>query len=139
MSGEPVNSDRGKPQVNYWLVEPLSADVRNSLDRLVEAEDVEHITVLPDVHLAEQVCVGVALATTRLIYPAAVGSDIGCGMASIRFEADAGLLTDEKTAASLLSGLCNAIPALKHRRERPPIRYRRRLPTSLSAISAWNV
>ena len=114
MSGEPVNSDRGKPQVNYWLVEPLSADVRNSLDRLVEAEDVEHITVLPDVHLAEQVCVGVALATTRLIYPAAVGSDIGCGMASIRFEADAGLLTDEKTAASLLSGLCNAIPALKH-------------------------
>jgi tRNA-splicing ligase RtcB len=114
MSAEPVDSNRGKPQVNFWLVEPLPADVRNSLDRLAEAEDVEHIAVLPDVHLAEQVCVGVALATTRLIYPAAVGSDIGCGMAAIRFEADSGLLTDEKTAACLLSGLCKAIPPLKH-------------------------
>jgi tRNA-splicing ligase RtcB len=114
MSGEPVDSHRDKPQVYYWLVEPLSADVRNSLDRLAEAEDVEHIAVLPDVHLAEQVCVGVALATTRLIYPAAVGSDIGCGMAAVRFEADADLLTDEKAAAPLLSGLCKVIPALKH-------------------------
>jgi hypothetical protein len=37
MSGEPVDSHRDKPQVYYWLVEPLSADVRNSLDRLAEA------------------------------------------------------------------------------------------------------
>jgi tRNA-splicing ligase RtcB len=114
MIEESIDSVRRKPQVHSWLVEPLPADVRISLERLAEAEDVEHIAVLPDVHLAEQVCVGVAIATNRLIYPAAVGSDIGCGMAAIGFEADAELLTDEKAAASLLSGLYRSIPALKH-------------------------
>jgi tRNA-splicing ligase RtcB (3'-phosphate/5'-hydroxy nucleic acid ligase) len=114
MTEETTDAHGCKPQVNYWLAEPLPADVRTSLERLAEAEDVQHIAVLPDVHLAEQVCVGVVLATSRLIYPAAVGSDIGCGMAAIRFDADAELLADEKAAAVLLAGLCKSIPTLKH-------------------------
>ena len=54
-----------------------------SIERLCRADDVRHVAVMPDVHLANEVCVGVAMATQRLIYPAAVGSDIGCGMAAI--------------------------------------------------------
>ncbi|WP_437194575.1 RtcB family protein [Planctomicrobium sp. SH527] len=66
-----------------------------------EADDVQHVAVMPDVHLSKQVCVGIALATTELTYPAAVGSDIGCGMAAIAVEADSNLLSDEKIAGGL--------------------------------------
>jgi tRNA-splicing ligase RtcB len=72
------------------------------------------MAVMPDVHLSKEVCVGVALATTELIYPAAVGSDIGCGMAAIAVDADAGLLNDEKNAARLLSALYQYVPSNKH-------------------------
>jgi tRNA-splicing ligase RtcB len=103
-----------------WLTQPLSADVAQSLERLRRAEDVHHVAVMPDVHLANEVCVGVAMATTRLIYLAAVGSDIGCGMAAIRFEADARLLSNERAAGRVLAAMYRRIPPLKHRREAVP-------------------
>ncbi|HET6323240.1 MAG TPA: RtcB family protein [Planctomycetaceae bacterium] len=100
--------------VHKWLAGPLPAGVEDSLERLRRAEDVAYVAVLPDVHLADDVCVGVALATNRLIYPAAVGSDIGCGMAAIRFDADADLLAIEEAAGAVLGGLTRCVPALKH-------------------------
>jgi tRNA-splicing ligase RtcB len=103
-----------------WLIQPLSADVAQSLERLCRAEDVRRVAVMPDVHLANEVCVGVAMATTRLIYPAAVGGDIGCGMAAIRFEADARLLANEHRAARVLAGMYRRIPSIKHARENVP-------------------
>jgi tRNA-splicing ligase RtcB len=95
----------------------MSADVALSIERLSRADDVSHVAVMPDVHLANEVCVGVAVATKRLIYPSAVGSDIGCGMAAISFEADAGLLSDERAAARILAGMYRLIPSIKHPRE----------------------
>lgn len=103
-----------------WLIEPFSSDVTQSIERLRRAEDVRYVAVMPDVHLASEVCVGVALATSRLVYPAAVGSDIGCGIAAIAFDADAGMLADERSAARVLAGLYRAIPAMKHPRETAP-------------------
>ena len=67
-----------------WLAEPMSKDVAQTIDRLAELKGVDRIAVMPDVHLAKQVCVGLVVASRREIYPAAVGSDIGCGMAAIR-------------------------------------------------------
>jgi tRNA-splicing ligase RtcB len=90
--------------------------VARSIERLREMHDVRRVAVMPDVHLASNVCVGVALATSRTIYPAAVGSDIGCGMAAIGFEAGADLLADERAAAIILAGLGRKIPALKRSR-----------------------
>ena len=104
-----------KAAVRTWLAEPLPARVERSLERLACVDDVEHVAVLPDVHLADDVCIGVAIATNRLLYPAAVGSDIGCGMAAIRFDADADLLAGEATAGALLAGLIGSVPSLKHR------------------------
>ena len=101
--------------VRQWLVEPLPPDVARSLERLAAAPDVRHVAVMPDVHLSGEVCVGVAVATERLIYPAAVGSDIGCGMAAIRFDASADLLSDEAAAARVLAGLYARVPSLKQR------------------------
>lgn len=112
-----------------WLTEPLPDDVAQSLERLARADDVRHIAVMPDVHLSGEVCVGVAVATESLIYPAAVGSDIGCGMAAIQFAADADLLRNEKAAGQLLHGLYRAIPSLKHAQATAP----RALPDELAA------
>ncbi len=68
MSNKHVSSELGFPT---WLTEPLSHDVATSLRRLSAAEDVQRIAVMPDVHLAGDVCVGTAVATSRLLYPAA--------------------------------------------------------------------
>ena len=75
--------------VRGWLTGPLPADVVRSLDRLAHAPDVCQMAVMPDVHRSGEVCVGVALATVGLVYPAAVGGDIGCGMTAVRFDVPA--------------------------------------------------
>lgn len=75
--------------VRGWLTGPLPADVVRSLDRLAHAPDVCQMAVMPDVHRSGEVCVGVALATGGLVYPAAVGGDIGCGMTAVRFDVPA--------------------------------------------------
>jgi tRNA-splicing ligase RtcB (3'-phosphate/5'-hydroxy nucleic acid ligase) len=103
-----------------WLTEPLSHDVATSLRRLSEADDVQRIAVMPDVHLAGDVCVGLVLATSRLLYPAAVGSDIGCGMAAIGFDADADVFGNETAAATLLADLYRYVPANRHHRKTMP-------------------
>jgi tRNA-splicing ligase RtcB (3'-phosphate/5'-hydroxy nucleic acid ligase) len=56
-----------------WLVAPLGDEVSKAIRRLRRAPDIQHVAVMPDVHLAEDVCVGVAVATTELLYPQAVG------------------------------------------------------------------
>ena len=101
-------------KVRSWLVEPMPALVAKSIERLASADDVRHVVVLPDLHLAHDVCIGTVLATSRLIYPGAVGGDIGCGMAAVRFDADADLLADEPSAARVLSGLYQSVPTNRH-------------------------
>src|SRR5207249_5538432 len=85
--GAVMNPHTSAAPMKAWLAEPLPADVAQSLERLSRADDVQQIAVMPDVHLSGDVCVGVAVATRRLVYPSAVGGDIGCGMAAIGFAA----------------------------------------------------
>ncbi|HID99699.1 MAG TPA: hypothetical protein EYP59_05340 [Thiotrichaceae bacterium] len=40
--------------VKMWLAEPLNPAVSSALERLAKTEDVEHIAVMPDVHLADR-------------------------------------------------------------------------------------
>lgn len=106
--------------VAKWLAGPLPRDVDQSIDRLASADDVRHVAVMPDVHLSADVCVGLAIATERLIYPAAVGGDIGCGMAAIATDADAGLLASERAAAAILDSLRRRVPSMRHSRQSMP-------------------
>jgi tRNA-splicing ligase RtcB len=101
-----------------WLSEPPSADVRAALKRLSHCEDVRHVAVMPDVHLAHDVCIGTVLGTSRLLYPAAVGGDIGCGMSALAFDATADELLDRNNAAQLLAALYERVPANRHRSPR---------------------
>jgi tRNA-splicing ligase RtcB (3'-phosphate/5'-hydroxy nucleic acid ligase) len=98
-----------------FLAGPLPDDVRVALDRLEAAPDVVHVAVMPDVHLAEDVCVGTVVATRATIYPAAVGGDIGCGMAAIAFDVPADTLADPERAARVLAGLYARVPRDRHR------------------------
>ncbi|MEX0866820.1 MAG: RtcB family protein [Pirellulales bacterium] len=109
-------------KIATWLTEPMPVDVAKSIQQLARADDVQYVAVMPDVHLGRDVCIGAVVATSRLIYPAAVGSDIGCGMAAVRFDADADLLSDERAAASVLSGLYQRVPSNKHRSATMPDR-----------------
>jgi len=99
------------PDVKMWLAEPLPGSVNPILQRLLKTDGVRHIRIMPDVHLAHEVCVGMVVATAGTILPGAVGSDIGCGMAALAFDCDAGLLASEASAARLLAGLYRRVPA----------------------------
>lgn len=44
----------------------------------------KHVSLMPDVHLGKGALVGSVLATQDAIIPAAIGVDIGCGMAAIK-------------------------------------------------------
>src|SRR5436190_1209366 len=101
--------------VRTWLCEPMPVDVAESIHRLAGSDDVQRIAVMPDVHLSHDVCVGTVLATGQLLYPNAVGGDIGCGMATMAFDADADVLADERIAAEMLSRLCSVVPGNRHR------------------------
>jgi tRNA-splicing ligase RtcB (3'-phosphate/5'-hydroxy nucleic acid ligase) len=102
-------------KIQYWLPEQkLATDVQRVLDRLAQQDDVERIAVMPDVHLAGDVCNGTAMATREMLYPAAVGNDIGCGMAAVRFFADAPCLHDDLNATRLLSALHRLVPTNRH-------------------------
>ena len=109
-----MSATRGATQARF-VAHPLSPEVERALARLAAAPDVEHVAVMPDVHLAEEVCVGIAVATARLLYPAAVGGDIGCGMAAMRLDAAADAL-DGARAARVLAELYERVPRGRHRR-----------------------
>jgi len=116
-----TRSDPDLPLIHTWLAGPLPKEVAAALARLRRLPDVRHVAVMPDVHLScsfgHDVCVGTALATSRLLYPAAVGGDIGCGMAAIAFDAQGDLLHDAQNARRLLDKLPKAVPV--HRRPSP--------------------
>jgi tRNA-splicing ligase RtcB len=109
-------SDLSLPPVKSWLAAPLDRNVAEALERLRRAPDVEQIAVMPDVHLASDVCIGVAVATSHLIYPQAVGGDIGCGMLAVALDADAAALRDPKVAGQFLAELSRAVPARRRNR-----------------------
>ena len=104
--------------IRSWADGPLPRDVELALERLARSDDVQRIAVMPDVHLSADVCVGTVVATSRTLYPAAVGGDVGCGVAAIAFDGEASVLDDERAAAAVLAGFHRAIPLVRHSRKR---------------------
>ena len=102
--------------VHRWLAEPLPKAVAQALDRLATARGVAHVAVMPDVHLAEHVCVGTVIGTEGWLYPQAVGGDIGCGMAAVRLAANSDALADERAAARVFAELRVRVPAVRQAR-----------------------
>jgi tRNA-splicing ligase RtcB (3'-phosphate/5'-hydroxy nucleic acid ligase) len=68
----------------------------------------KHVAVMPDVHWGMGATVGSVIPTVGAIIPAAVGVDIGCGMAAVRTSIRAEHLPDDLSA--LRSAIEAAVP-----------------------------
>lgn len=68
-----------------------------------------HVALMPDAHVGIGATVGSVIATRKAIIPAAVGVDIGCGMAALRTTLSAGDLPNN--LAPLLKAVATAVPA----------------------------
>ena len=97
--------------IRSWLAAPMNQDVSEAIERLRGAPDVQQLAVMPDVHLATDVCIGVVVATSHLIYPQAVGGDIGCGMLAVGFDVEASALENGRVTGEVLAGLGRACGA----------------------------
>jgi tRNA-splicing ligase RtcB (3'-phosphate/5'-hydroxy nucleic acid ligase) len=102
--------------IRSWLAAPMGHEVSAAIERLRRAPDVQQIAVMPDVHLAADVCIGVVVATSHLIYPQAVGGDIGCGMFAVGLDLESAALADARVAGQVLTSLSRAVPARRRNR-----------------------
>ncbi|PAX48240.1 RtcB family protein [Brunnivagina elsteri] len=74
-----------------WANHPLKHDEIKMAKNVASLPFVfKHVALMPDVHLGKGALVGSVIATKEAVIPAAVGVDIGCGMAAIKtpFTAD---------------------------------------------------
>lgn len=104
--------------VHHWLTEPLPADVRAALGSLASLGCVARVAVMPDVHLAEDVCVGTVVGTRGVVLPAAVGADLGCGVATVCTTARADAV-DEAIAHRIFDGFARLVPILRQPNRQP--------------------
>jgi len=109
-------SEESIAPIRTWLAAPMNHDVSEAIERLRRAPDVQRIAVMPDVHLSADVCIGVVVATSHLIYPQAVGGDIGCGMLAVGLDLAAAALDAPRLAGQVLSDLGRAVPARRRNR-----------------------
>ena len=97
-----------------WVSHKLDSKVDRALRNLAAAKDVRRIAVMPDVHLAGDVCNGVVVATESLIYPQCVGGDIGCGYLSIELKGAGEDWVSKASLAEIWEGVRRAVPINKH-------------------------
>jgi tRNA-splicing ligase RtcB len=69
-----------------------------------------HIALMPDAHLGRGATVGSVIPTDRAIIPAAVGVDIGCGMAAVRTQFTREQVTAVGSLAPLREAIERAVP-----------------------------
>lgn len=92
-----------------WATD-LDANVVEQAHRAARLPIVhEHVALMPDAHVGIGATVGSVIPTKAAIIPAAVGVDIGCGMAAIRTDLTAGQLPDD--LSPLLGTMERVIPA----------------------------
>lgn len=100
---------------------PVEAEARKQLRNIAELPFVHgHIAVMPDVHLGRGATVGSVIPTKGAIIPAAVGVDIGCGMAAVMTDITATQLPDSLKA--IRSDIEKVIPVGQGSHKQPPRR-----------------
>lgn len=77
----------------------------------------KHVAAMPDTHWGMGATIGSVIATKGAICPAAVGVDIGCGMAAVKTSLDAGRLDGK--LATLRHSIERGIPVGFHQRREP--------------------
>ena len=89
--------NKGRVPVKIWS--DLATVESSALDQLTNIANLpfvfKHVAAMPDVHLGKGATVGSVVATKGAICPAAVGVDIGCGMAAVKTDLDGNLVQDK--------------------------------------------
>ncbi len=79
------NSDHQLAPVLSWANHDLGPEEMKMARNVAGLPFIyKHVALMPDVHLGKGALVGSVIATQKAIIPAAVGVDIGCGMAAMK-------------------------------------------------------
>jgi tRNA-splicing ligase RtcB (3'-phosphate/5'-hydroxy nucleic acid ligase) len=107
---ELLHAEGSRTPIKGWVRGvPVEASARAQLQHLTALPFVgPWIAVMPDVHLGIGATVGSVVPTRGAIIPAAVGVDIGCGMAAVRTTLRAADLPD--SLARIRSEIERAVP-----------------------------
>ncbi len=92
-----------------WARDPAPEAVRQLQEIASRPYVISHVAAMPDAHMAEGVAVGTVFATERTVVPAALGGDLGCGVAAVRFEIAADLF-DRRRLERVLERVALAVP-----------------------------
>jgi tRNA-splicing ligase RtcB (3'-phosphate/5'-hydroxy nucleic acid ligase) len=84
MPYEKLDLNTDKPVLS-WANHPLATRESQMAKNVASLPFVfKHVALMPDVHLGKGALVGSVVATQDALIPAAVGVDIGCGMAALK-------------------------------------------------------
>ncbi len=109
----------GERPVKVWTDE-LDPHARTQLVNLSKLPFIHHhVAAMPDVHSGIGATIGSVIATRQAIIPAAVGVDIGCGMAAVRTSLGANDI-DEKSLKKVFDQISRDVPVgrAQHKDER---------------------
>ena len=82
---EVMHTDGAAPIKLWTHGVPVEDDARRQLVNTARMPFIyRHLAVMPDVHLGKGSTIGSVIPTVGAIIPAAVGVDIGCGMAAVK-------------------------------------------------------
>src|SRR5262249_51712676 len=95
--------------------------VEDDLAQICASPDVRYLAVMPDIHRGRLVPNGLVLATRRLVYPEAVGADVGCGVLAARLGFASSELENKRIASEILKDLLRSVPVLKRARRHPTV------------------
>jgi tRNA-splicing ligase RtcB (3'-phosphate/5'-hydroxy nucleic acid ligase) len=86
----------GRVPIRLWAnAHEVESDALRQLKAVASLPWVaHHVAVMPDVHVGRGATVGSVIAMRGAVAPAAVGVDIGCGMAAVKTNLTAGRLPD---------------------------------------------
>lgn len=99
----------GERPVKVWT-DQLDAYARAQLVNVSKLPFIHrHVAAMPDVHGGIGATIGSVIATHQAIIPAAVGVDIGCGMAAVRTSLTANDL-DEKSLRRIFDQISRDVP-----------------------------
>ncbi len=127
----------GGVPVRAWVDGVLFEDgARLQVERTARLPFIhDHIAVMPDVHFGRGATVGSVIPTVGAIVPAAVGVDIGCGMAAVRTSLRAEHLPDD--LRKVRSEIESVVPVGRGDHERPSASHKGRPEAPELAVDAW--
>lgn len=131
MSYKAVLYNKEKQRVPVKIWSDLHQVESKALDQLKNCASLpfvfKHIAAMPDVHFGMGATVGSVIATKDAICPAAIGTDIGCGVFAVKTPLDYRVVQDK-------------IKEIRHSIERSvPVGHRGHDPNKLSkSVEQWN-